>query len=179
MPIRPEVESAVRKAVMLSYVYSARQMTIEELADTLNEPTITPETLARWADADNWDGLRAQKRTPQENATDRVDSCARSLQALHNRALRLQRSLRPKSWESAAMVQMRCAESLRAWSAEEAKAGDQAALAEQAAVRPDVPTTAWEGISDQEWQAMAHAALSGFKKPREDGDEQAEEAVVN
>ena len=169
--LREDVAATVRRAAGLTFVHAAEPLSIKTLVDALDSPELTPEVLAEWAAADDWEGQRAAtldtERARQEAAERRRNACLASIEALHNQALRLQRGLRPRSWEAAATIQMRCAETLREWNEAQARAAAPEPAATAPAEAP-LPAGAWAEMSDDDWQNLAHAALSGRKRKAED-----------
>lgn len=163
--IRESVLQTVRKAVRLTYLCSQDTPDLGEIATALGCDEITPATLAGWAKEDGWeeDRLKAQgeEAALREDARRRRYAAQSSLEALHNQAVRMQRGLRPKTWEAAASVQMRCAETLRVWADQDARANVTNAeehKTDEAPIAP-IPDT-WGQMTEEDWQRLAHAALA-------------------
>lgn len=163
--IRKAVLETVRKAVRLTYICAQDTPDLGEIATALGCDEISPATLASWAKEDGWeeDRLKAQgeEAALREHARRRKYAAQNSLEALHNQAVRVQRGLRPKSWEAAASVQMRCAETLRFWADQDAKVNVASADESKGKEPPDAPIPdTWQKMSEEDWQRLAHAALS-------------------
>ncbi len=155
----------IRRAAKLTYVHGRSQMDLGELASALNHDAISPSTLALWADEDGWEAERRAAQGGDEALREQAErqkvAARKSLESLHNQALRVQRVLKPKTWEAAAGIQMRCAETLRHWADEDMRrvAGDEhAGASKDAPAAAEVPE-AWRNLTDEDWQALAHAAL--------------------
>lgn len=175
--IRAEVAEAVRKAAGLIYTQAPRGMTYDWLAAQLDNEAVDSEVIARWAEEDCWEQRRAKitgermaaasvELPAPTDAAKRAEDCLKAVKSLHNDAVLARRKLRPKSWEQAAMVQLRCAEALRHWSLEEERQDDNKRddnKRDAAAGGPPV-INADKVLTEEQWQDMAHVLLAK-KKP--------------
>lgn len=165
--IRAEVAEAVRKAAGLIYVQSEPGMTYAWLAAQLDSEAVDADVIARWAEEDCWEERRnkvfseriaaAPTPPPPSNAAKRAEACLKAVETLHNSAVIARRQLRPKSWEQAAMVQLRCAEALRHWSHQD-EAKDAASKSTADTGKP--PAIPADSVfNEEQWQDLAHVAL--------------------
>lgn len=199
MPPRPakkprkpsELElAALRLAARSAYTLEPEPLTLAQL---VCRPAFRPVGLSRlrqWCREEDWDGQRLRKTDSWHRKAEetlrvprrREDWHLRSLQSLHDEALRLRchPRVQPKSWESVAAFQLRVAQTLHDWHRED-RAGrhEEQTQAAQTRVRPTVPEVslgslpdgALEEMSDEEVFEGAHhilrRRLQGPEEPEE------------
>lgn len=170
--IRPDVLALARRAAMMTYVHAKDRLRLDEMATSL-DAGVTPAMLDKWREEDRWEEHRAEaigaEALALSSAEHRSIEARLAVERIHNRAWNAQRALRPKSWESAVSLQLRAAETLRSWADEDVRRWKPDAGQDADSGSP-VPPTPVEELTEEEWQQMAHAALSKKHTPEKIDD---------